>query len=122
MITSKQRAYLRGLANSIKPIFQIGKDGLSDMQMEKMNEALKKRELIKVHILETAMLDAKETCGLIAEKIHAEPVAAIGHNFVLYKKNPQEPQIILPGTKAKPPVKKLAAPASKKKHVKNKRS
>ena len=85
MITSKQRAYLRGLANGLQPIFQIGKGGISDEMITQLTLALESRELIKIHILETAMLETKSTCNLVAERLGAEPVAAIGSKIVIYK-------------------------------------
>jgi len=98
MITSKQRAYLRKLANTIDPIFQIGKSGISDEIINQLSNALEARELIKVHVLETAMLDIKEACNDVAEKLGAEPVQAIGSKFVLYRpcRKPQERKIELP--------------------------
>lgn len=85
MITSKQRAYLRSMANTLQPIFQIGKGGVTDTVVEQIGLALEARELIKVHILETAFVDTKTTCNEIAERLGAEPVQAIGSKFVLYK-------------------------------------
>lgn len=90
MITSKQRAYLRKLANPIDPIFQIGKGGIADELINQLAIALEARELIKVHILETALLDTKAACNEIAEKLGAEPVQAIGSKFVLYKRADKE--------------------------------
>ena len=57
MITGKQRAYLRKMAHQLEPIFQIGKEGVTDAFIDGLNKALTKREILKVHILETAMLD-----------------------------------------------------------------
>ena len=85
MITSKQRAFLRKEANGLEPIFQIGKGGITEEICNQLLNALEARELIKVHILETALLDTKEACNEIAERIGAEPVQAIGSKFVLYK-------------------------------------
>lgn len=98
MITSKQRAYLRSMANTVQPIFQIGKGGVSDKQAEQIALALEARELIKIHILDTALLDAKTVCGELAERLGAEPVQAIGSKFVLYKqaKNEKNRKIELP--------------------------
>ena len=86
MITSKQREYLRAMANSIDPIFQIGKSGITDEIITQLALALEARELIKIHILETALLDTKECCNLLAEKLQAEPIQAIGSKVVLYKR------------------------------------
>lgn len=98
MITSKQRAFLRGQANSLSPIFQIGKDGITEQLLSQLALALEARELIKVHILETALLDTKPTCNEVAEMLGAEPVQAIGSKFVLYKqaKNIKNRRLELP--------------------------
>ncbi len=86
MITSKQRAFLRKEANGLAPIFQIGKGGISDEMLAQIALALESRELIKIHILETALLDTKETANMVAAALKAEPVQAIGSKFVLYKR------------------------------------
>lgn len=98
MITSKQRAYLRGLANGIDPIFQIGKSGITDILISQLADALEARELIKVHILETALLETKSATNEVAKALNAEPVQAIGSKFVLYKqaKNVKNRKIELP--------------------------
>ena len=98
MITSKQRAFLRGQANSLSPVFQIGKEGITEQLLSQLALALEARELIKVHILETALLDTKPTCNEVAERLGAEPVQAIGSKFVLYKqaKNIKNRKIELP--------------------------
>lgn len=85
MITSKQRAYLRKISHTIEPIFQIGKDGVTDALAAALDEALEKREILKVHILETALLDTRETCDDIAKRLNAEPVQAIGSKFIIYR-------------------------------------
>lgn len=90
MITGKQRAYLRKLAHSLDPIFQIGKDGISDAIIDGIDKALTKREIIKVHILETALLDTRSACDVIASRLGAEPVQAIGNKFTLYRKSDEE--------------------------------
>lgn len=85
MITCKQRAALRKIANGVPAIFQIGKGGINDNLIGQIDDALTAREIVKVSILETALLDAKATCGELAEKLKAEPVQAIGSKFVLYR-------------------------------------
>ena len=98
MITSKQRAYLRKLANTIEPIFQIGKSGITDEMVKQIALALEVRELIKIHILETAMLETKSCCNELAERLAAEPIQAIGSKIVIYKKaeKPANRKIELP--------------------------
>lgn len=90
MLTSKQRAYLRGMANGLDPIFQIGKGGISDEMINQLAGALELRELIKVRILETAVLDTKETANEVAARLKADPVQAIGSKFVIYKRANKE--------------------------------
>ncbi len=90
MISGKQRAYLRKMAQVLSPIFQIGKEGVSESVVAALDEALEKREIIKVHILETAFLDTRETCDEIAKELGAEPVQAIGNKFTLYRQSSDE--------------------------------
>lgn len=85
MITSKNRAYLRGMANSLDPVLQIGKAGITEELIAALAAVLEKQELIKVHVLETALLDTKAACGEVAAALKAEPVQAIGSKFVIYK-------------------------------------
>lgn len=90
MITSKQRAYLRKISHTMEPIFQIGKDGVTEELLTGISQALTKREILKVHILETAMLDTRDTCNDIARELNAEPVQAIGNKFILYRQSDEE--------------------------------
>ncbi len=90
MITSKQRAYLRKLSHTLEPIFQIGKDGISDALIDGIDMALNKREILKVHILESALLDTRQTCNDIADRLNAEPVQAIGSKFIIYRQADEE--------------------------------
>lgn len=85
MITSKQRARLRAMANTIQPIQQVGKNGLNDNLLKQLDDALEARELIKVTVLETAPVSAREACQSCAEQLGAEPVQTIGLKFVLYR-------------------------------------
>lgn len=96
MITSKQRSYLRGLANQIQPIFQVGKGGIEDTFIRQVKDALEARELIKITVLETSDYSAREASDLICDKIDCEGIQAIGRKFVLYKKSEKHPKIELP--------------------------
>jgi RNA-binding protein len=87
MITGKQRAYLRKMAHELQPIIQIGKEGLSDTVIVAIDEALEKRELIKISILETAGIDTRTTCDETAKRLLAEPIQAIGNKFILFRKS-----------------------------------
>jgi RNA-binding protein len=84
-LTGKQRAQLRGLANGIETIVQIGKDGIGDNLIKQANDALEARELIKCRVLETSMLSPREACELLARATRSEQVQVIGTKFVLYR-------------------------------------
>ena len=86
MITSKQRAYLRGLAQNLEPIFQIGKNGINDNQVEQIANALEARELIKISVLETAPANARALGEEIANLTNSSLVQTIGNKITLYKK------------------------------------
>ncbi|VYU23653.1 ribosome assembly RNA-binding protein YhbY [Clostridium tertium] len=96
MITGKQRAYLRGLANTMDPIFQIGKNGVEETFLKQLEEALEARELIKIKVLENSGLMAREASNSICEQIGCEGIQAIGSKIVLYKKSSKKPKIELP--------------------------
>ena len=88
MITSKQRAYLRGLANPLEPIFQIGKMGAGDEeQIRQIGNALEARELIKVHVLESCPQSVRDAAGIVAKGCNADVVSVIGYKFVLYRQS-----------------------------------
>ena len=91
MLTSKQRAYLRGLANSLEPVLIVGKEGVTDNVVQEAENALRTRELLKGRVLETALMTAREACDVIAERVGADGVQAIGSKFVLYRKNTDIP-------------------------------
>lgn len=99
MLTSKQRAYLRSLANSIDTILMVGKGGLSDQIYKTADEAITARELIKGKVLETCEFSVREVADTIADEINADVVQVIGTKFVLYRKNEDEPIIVLPKSK-----------------------
>lgn len=96
MLTSKQRSYLRGLANKIDPIFQIGKEGVYEENIKEIEKALNARELIKVAVLKNSLVDAREACDVICEACGADGVQVIGNKFVIYKRNEEKPKIELP--------------------------
>ena len=90
MITSKQRAYLRGLANGVPSICQIGKDGITENVIKQLDSALDARELVKSNVLDNAPCTAKEACNSVAAQLSAEPVQVIGKVFVLYRQAKDE--------------------------------
>lgn len=95
-MTSKQRAYLRGLANTVDPIVHVGKGGVSDAMKKQADDALTARELIKGRVLETAPESVRDVAAEIAASVDAEVVHVIGRTFVLYRRNEKEPKITLP--------------------------
>ena len=84
-MTSKQRAYLRGLANTMEPIFQVGKGGISEVLIEQLDNAIEARELIKITVLETAPGSAKELAVQIANSTNSEVVQTIGNKITLFR-------------------------------------
>ncbi len=101
MLTSKQRAYLRGLASKEEPLFQVGKMGINDNLIKQTDDALKARELIKLSVLETAPVSPAEAAYALAEATKAEVITTIGSKMVLFRRNAQKPQIELPKAKKK---------------------
>ena len=89
-LTSKQRAYLKSLAQKIDPIFQLGKNGLTPEVTEAVGQALDARELIKIKILENCPTSVKDTAILISEQIGADIVQTIGMKIVLFKQSSKE--------------------------------
>ena len=96
MLTSKQRAYLRGLANPLEPILHAGKGGVSDTLIRQADDALTARELIKGRVLDTAPGSARELAEQIAGAVNAQVVKVVGRNFVLFRQKPKDSQITLP--------------------------
>ncbi|NMM64551.1 ribosome assembly RNA-binding protein YhbY [Clostridium sp. P21] len=96
MITSKQRSYLRSLANNMAPIFQVGKDGIEDNFLKQVKDALEARELIKIAVLNNSGYDAREASDIICEELGCEGIQSIGSKLVLYKRSSKKPKIELP--------------------------
>lgn len=96
MITSKQRAYLRSMANDLPAIMQVGKGGVSENLIKTLSDALEARELIKLHVLENSGYAPREMVDALAEALDAEPVAAVGRKIVLYRASEKHPTIELP--------------------------
>ena len=95
-MTSKQRAYLKSLAMNIDPIFNIGKSSLTPEVTSAVEEALNKRELIKISVLKNCLNDPKIISKDIAKKTHSQVIQVIGKKIVLYKPLKKDPKIILP--------------------------
>ncbi len=86
-MTGKERALLRKQANGLEAIFQVGKDNLSPALIQGVDEALTKREIMKISVLESSELDAKQAANELAAATGAEVIQCIGRKFVLYRKN-----------------------------------
>ena len=96
-MTTKQRAYLKGLAMTMDPIFQVGKASMNPGLTEAIAEALEARELIKISVLKNCMDDPKEIASLVAERTRSQVVQVIGKKIVLYKEGKEEKKkIVLP--------------------------
>ena len=95
MTTSKQRAYLRGIGNTVETILQIGKGGIGETVTAQVDEALTAREIIKMRVLETAPVTPREAANELAKRLSAEIVQVIGTRFILYRANSEKPVIVL---------------------------
>lgn len=96
-MTSKQRAYLKGLAQTMDPIFQIGKNSLTPELTAAVQEALDARELIKLRLLQNCADDPKELAGMLAERTRSQVVQVIGKRIILYKEGKDDKKkIVLP--------------------------
>ena len=95
MLTSKQRAQLRGLAAELDTVLQIGKGGITENVIRQADEALQARELIKGCVQQGCPLDAKEALQALCEATHAEPIQHIGRRFVLYRPSRENPRIVV---------------------------
>ena len=96
-MTSKQRAYLKSLAMTMDPIFQIGKSSLPPENTKAIDEALEARELIKISVLQNCLDDPREIAAVVAERTRSQVVQVIGKKIVLYREGKKEKKkIILP--------------------------
>lgn len=95
-MTSKQRAYLKSLASTLDPIFQIGKSGLTPELTEAIGDSFNTRELIKIAVLKNCFDDPKEIASMAAERTHSQVVQVIGKKIVLYKESREHKKIELP--------------------------
>lgn len=93
-ITSKQRAYLRSMANTMDTILFIGKEGITQNTVKEAYDALEARELIKCCVQKAAPMDAREACAALCEQVHAEPVQCIGSRFVIYRQSRDKQKIM----------------------------
>ena len=89
-MTTKQRAFLKGLAMNLEPIFQIGKSSLTPELTQAVAEALEARELIKISVLKNCLDDSRALAQMLAERTHSQVVQVIGRKIVLYKEAKDE--------------------------------
>ena len=89
-MTSKQRAYLKGLAMTMDPILQLGKGGLTPENTAAVDEALAARELIKISVLQNCLEDPRQMAEVLAERTRSKIVQVIGKKIVLYKQAPDK--------------------------------
>lgn len=101
MLTSKQRAYLKGLANKMDAIFQVGKAGVTPELTSTVDDALEARELIKMNVLDNTTLEPKQAAEQLSGRTRSEVVQVIGNKFVLFRQSKTKPKIELPKTKKK---------------------
>lgn len=96
-LTPKQRAHLRSAAHHLKPVFQIGKEGVTDSAVGAVLDAFNTRELLKVKVQEAAPLTARDAGAELSERLEGvEHVQTIGRTIVLYREHPKKPEIRLP--------------------------
>ena len=101
-MTSKQRAYLKGLAMKMEPIMQLGKGSVTPENTAAVDEALAARELIKISVLQNCLDDPRQMAEVLAERTHSQVVQVIGKKIVLYKEShtkPDDKKIVLPAAK-----------------------
>lgn len=96
MLTGKQRSYLKSLAHKMDPIFQVGKNGITENFIVQVDEALEARELIKINVLNNSLLEAKEVAIELVEELDAEFVQSIGNKLVIYRESEENKKISLP--------------------------
>ena len=97
MITSKQRAYLKGLAMTMDPILQLGKGGLTPENTASVDEALAARELIKINVIQNCLEDSRQMAETLAERTRSQVVQVIGRKIVLYREGKDDKKkIVLP--------------------------
>lgn len=94
-MTSKQRAYLRSMANTMDTILYIGKEGVVPGTIKQASDALEARELIKCAVQQGCPLSAREAITQLCEALEAEPIQCIGRRFVMYRPSKENPRIVL---------------------------
>lgn len=96
MLTGKQRSHLKALAHNLDPLFQLGKNGLSDNFIKQVDEALENRELVKINILNNSTMETEELSKELVETLGAEFVQNIGNKVIIYRESEENKEIKLP--------------------------
>lgn len=96
MLTGKQKAHLRGLGNTLEPVIQLGKGGITDTVITQVDDALTAHELIKGRVLKNCDGEPNDVAAELTEAAKAELVQLVGRVFLLYRRSPDKPRIILP--------------------------
>lgn len=96
LLTGKQRSYLKSIANNLDPLFQIGKNGLSENFIKQVDEALENRELVKINVLKNCMEEPNDIANDLVEELNAEFVQSIGRKIVIYRESEENKEIKLP--------------------------
>jgi len=96
VLTGKQRSYLKSIAHNLDPIFQLGKNGLTENFVKQVDDALNAREIVKVSVLKNSILDPTDVAVELVETLNAEFVQSIGRRFVIYRESKDNKTIVLP--------------------------
>jgi RNA-binding protein len=96
VLTGKQRRHLRALGHALRPIVQVGKDGIDEGVIAAVEQALGDHELVKLKVGESAGLDRHDAAESLAQKTHSEVAQVLGNTVLLYRADPDDPEIVLP--------------------------
>jgi RNA-binding protein len=96
MLTGKQRRHLRALAHALRPLVQLGKEGIADGVVAAIDQALLDHELIKIKVGEAAEVDRHEAADALAKRTKSDVAQVLGNTIVLYRAHPETPTIVLP--------------------------
>jgi RNA-binding protein len=96
VLTGKQRRHLRGLGHDLRPVVQVGRGGIDDGLVAAVDSALLDHELVKIKVGEAAGLDRHDAAEAIAQRTHSEVAQVLGNTVLLYRADPDDPQIVLP--------------------------
>ena len=95
-LTGKQKSFLRSMGQKLEPVVMMGKEGVTPTVVQAAQEAIKKRELIKVRVLQNCMEEPEDAITMLAERADVNLVQIIGRNDLLFKRNYDKPKIELP--------------------------